>query len=119
MPIEDGGAAEGGRGIDTTSGREKRTIREDVIGAIRHPADLMRNSNNIYSLAKKTGYHIDALQMVGGEYDGLYKVDIQRAGGNKDTVAQIMLAGDVQSLEDVQDALEQSLEIRHKFIVTR
>ncbi len=118
MPIRDGGAPVGGRGFGTVTNRERRTIVLDVIDSISYASTVQRNSNDINGLARKTGFHIDAAYMSSGDYAGYYKVDIQRGRGTKDTVAQVMVEDGVSSHNDIQDALTESLDSGHKWIVT-
>lgn len=118
MPIRDGGAPVGGRGFGSVTNRERRKIVGDVIESISYASSVQRNSNDIGGLARRTGFHIDAAYMTSGEYAGYYKVDIQRGSGTKDTVAQAMVADGVSSHNDIQDALTESLDSGHKWIVT-
>lgn len=118
MPINPGGAPSG-RGFGNTKSKERGTIVSKVIAWIKDPNAIKDTRNNIGNLARSTGFHIDAQELLDGEHQGYFKVDIQRATATKDTVAQVIVASDVTDAAEIRAGLEASLEDGQKYIVTR
>jgi len=117
MPIKPGDAPTG-RGFGNTNGTERKRICSDVIAKITQASTVQLNDNDIGKLARKTGFHIDSIELLDGDHSGHYKVDIQRARPPKDTVAQVLVHPDVTDAAEIRAGLEASLREGTKYIVT-
>ncbi|WCK52773.1 hypothetical protein PP175_15215 [Aneurinibacillus sp. Ricciae_BoGa-3] len=85
-------------------------IQNDIIADITDISTIMRTRNSIYTSDK---FHLDAVGI--GQN---YKVEIQYKAGTKQTVAVIDVSNEATNAGDVRNALTNSLNDGHKWIVT-
>jgi hypothetical protein len=114
MPVVDGGAPTGGRGIEQVTTPKLITEVRDLIATIV-ASNVNRTAvkNSVY---ESDNFHVDATPL--GGKPSRCKVDIQKKMGTKNTVACAILAMSVSSDADVRLALTNSFGNQHIWNVT-
>lgn len=109
MPVVDGGAPTGGRGIKVLTSAKKIEEATDLINEIE--ASKVNRTSTKNSVYESDNFHVDAVP-IGGKPQRC-KVEVQEKKGAKDTVAVAVLAMHVSSDADVRTALINSLGNQH------